>query len=143
MSVCIISLQKSFLTFKYILFIILQKTRNIATTVIHGMTLPQYTLSSMKEDLRTYCQYLTSIQAAEDLLNQSLTYYNTFSDQIEKIKQEFLVAMCFVLGKEYCSSRGLHNYSILHLPVHRQSSYQSCVLKILSGLKQYVTDSRI
>ena len=103
------------------------------------MTLPYYTLSSIKEDVRTYCQYLTSIQAAED----SLTYHNTFSDQIEKIKQEFRVAMCFVLGKDYCSSQDLHNYSIPHLPIHRLSSYQSCVLKILSSLKQYVTDSRI
>jgi len=89
------------------------------------MTLPQYTLSSMKEDVRTYCQYLTSIQAADDSLKQSLTYHNTFSDQIEKIKQELLVAMCFVLGKDYCSSQDLHNYSILHLPTHRQSSYHS------------------
>jgi hypothetical protein len=103
------------------------------------MTLPYYILSSIKEDVRTYCQYLTSIQAAED----SLTYHNTFSDQIEKIKQEFRVAMCFVLGKDYCSSRDLHNYSIPHLPIHRLSSYQSCVLKILSSLKQYVTDSWI
>lgn len=106
------------------------------------MTLPYYTLSSIKEDVRTYCQYLTSIQAAEDSLKQSLTYH-TFSDQIQKIKQEFLVAMCFVLGKDHCSSQDLHNYYILHLSVHRQSSYQSYVLKILSGLKQYVADSRI
>lgn len=107
------------------------------------MTVPYYTLSSIKEDVQTYYQYLTSIQAAEDSLKQSLTYPNTFSDQIEQIKQELVIAMCFVLGKDYLSSQNLHNYSILHLPVHRQSSYQSCVLKILSGLKQYVTHSTI
>ena len=110
---------------------------------MHVITMPHYTLTSIKEDVRTYCQYLTSIEAAEDSLKQSLAYYNTFSDLIEKIKQEFLVAMCFVLGKDYCSSQDLHNYSIPHLPIHRLSSYQSCVLKILSSLKQYLTDSRI